>query len=103
MKLAFFGTAVEATEAVSPPNPWYTGVNPYNGAPDLDKAKSLMSKAKQGNVTVTYLNTAGDTISTTMGELIKSQLAPLGISREHREPVRRRMVWQCRQGRLRDT
>ena len=80
VKLAFFGTAVEATEAVSPPNPWYTGVNPYNGAPDLDKAKSLMSKAKQGNVTVTYLNTAGDTISTTMGELIKSQLAPLGIT-----------------------
>ena len=45
VKLAFFGGAVEATEAVSEPNPFYSGVSPYEGAPNIDKAKSLLSQA----------------------------------------------------------
>ena len=43
--LVWYGTAVPATEATAKPSPWYTGVDPYKGGPDLDKAKALLREA----------------------------------------------------------
>ena len=37
-KLVYFTEGSPATEAVSPPNPWYSGADPYKGAPDPEKS-----------------------------------------------------------------
>ena len=79
VKLAFFGSAVAATEAISRPNPFYSGVNPYSGGPDLDKAKSLMSQAGQKNVSVTFVAEAEVPQYTAMAEVLQSQLSQIGI------------------------
>ena len=80
VKLAFFGTAVEATEAISPPNPFYSGVNPYKGGPDLDKARSLMSQAGVSNVDVVMLVQQEVTTYTQIAQVLQSQLAKIGIN-----------------------
>jgi len=79
VKLAFFGTAVEATEPVSPPNPFYSGVDPYKGGPDFDKAKSLMSQAGVSNVDVTILVQQEVPVYTAIAQVLQSQLAKIGI------------------------
>ncbi|MCU1681082.1 MAG: ABC-type dipeptide transport system, periplasmic component [Amycolatopsis sp.] len=80
VKLAFFGTAVEATEAVSAPNPFYSGQNPYQGGPDLDKAKSLLSQAGVKNVDVTVLVEQEAPAYTAIAQVLQSQLAKIGIN-----------------------
>jgi peptide/nickel transport system substrate-binding protein len=45
VKVAFFGQAEEATEAVYSGNPYYTGINAYADGPDYDKAKALLTEA----------------------------------------------------------
>jgi peptide/nickel transport system substrate-binding protein len=45
VKVAFFGQAEEATEAVYSGNPYYTGINAYADGPDYDKAKALLAEA----------------------------------------------------------
>ena len=50
VNLVWFGTAVAATEAVSPPSPWHSGEDPYEGGPDPEKAKSLLKQAGQENL-----------------------------------------------------
>ena len=89
VKLAFFGSAVAATEAISPPNPFYSGVNPYSGGPDLDKAKALMSQAGQKNVSVTFVAEAEVPQYTAMAEVLQSQLSKIGIQ-VHIRPCHRR-------------
>jgi peptide/nickel transport system substrate-binding protein len=80
VKLAFFGTAVEATEPVAKQNPFYSGVNPYEGGPDLDKAKSLMRQAGIKNVDVTFLSQAEVPLYAAIGQVLKSQLSQIGIN-----------------------
>jgi peptide/nickel transport system substrate-binding protein len=80
VKLAFFGNAVEATEPVSPPNPFYSGANPYKGGPDLDKAKSLMRQAGVSNVDVDFLSQQEVPVYTAIGQILQSQLAKIGIN-----------------------
>jgi peptide/nickel transport system substrate-binding protein len=80
VKLAFFGSAVEATEAVSPPNPFYSGVNPYQGGPNLDKAKALMRQAGVANLDVSFIVEQEVPEYTTMGQILQSQLAEIGIN-----------------------
>jgi peptide/nickel transport system substrate-binding protein len=80
VKLAFFGTAVEATEPVAKQNPFYSGVNPYSPGPDLDKAKSLMRQAGVSNVDVVFLSQAEVPLYTSIGQILKSQLAQIGIN-----------------------
>jgi peptide/nickel transport system substrate-binding protein len=80
VKLAFFGSAVEATEAISPPNPFYSGVNPYQGGPDLDKARALMRQAGASNLDVSFLVEQEVPEYATMGQILQSQLAKIGIS-----------------------
>ncbi|GIH21203.1 ABC transporter substrate-binding protein [Rugosimonospora africana] len=80
VKLAFFGAATEATEAVSPPNPFYTGVSPYKGGPDLDKAKSLLSQAKLASTDVTILVEQEDSSYTLIAQILQSQLKKIGLN-----------------------
>jgi peptide/nickel transport system substrate-binding protein len=80
VKLAFFGTAVEATEPIAKQNPFYSGVNPYSGGPDLDKARSLMRQAGVKNVDVSFLSQAEVPLYTAIGQVLKSQLAKIGIN-----------------------
>jgi peptide/nickel transport system substrate-binding protein len=80
VKLAFFGSAVEATEAISPPNPFYSGVNPYQGGPDLDKAKALMRQAGVSNLNVSFIVEQEVPEYATMGQILQSQLAKIGIN-----------------------
>lgn len=80
VKLAFFGTAVEATEPIAKQNPFYSGVNPYAGGPDLDKARSLMRQAGVSNVDVVYLAQTEVPLQTAIGQVLKSQLARIGIN-----------------------
>jgi peptide/nickel transport system substrate-binding protein len=80
VKLAFFGTAAEATEAVCAPNPFFSGVNPYQGGPNLDKAKSLMSQAGVHNVDVSILVQQEVPAYTAIAQVLQSQLAKIGIN-----------------------
>jgi peptide/nickel transport system substrate-binding protein len=45
VQVAFFGQAEEATEAIYSGNPLYTGINPWSGGPDPEKAKALLAEA----------------------------------------------------------
>jgi peptide/nickel transport system substrate-binding protein len=78
--LVWYGTAVAATEATAKPSPWYTGVDPYSGGPDLDKAKSLLREA--GITGTLKVNFAGQPqVGTQMREaqVVQSQLKKIGI------------------------
>jgi peptide/nickel transport system substrate-binding protein len=78
--LLWYGTAVTATEAVSPPSPWYSGVDPYKGGPDYDKAKHLLKQAGHQSLKITYLGQPNIVSQTRTGEILKSQLAKAGIT-----------------------
>ena len=80
VKLAFFGTAAEATEAVCAPNPFFSGQNPYQGGPNLDKAKSLLSQAHVSNVDVSILVQQEVPLYTAIAQVLQSQLAKIGIN-----------------------
>jgi peptide/nickel transport system substrate-binding protein len=43
--VAFFGQADQATEPIYSGNPYFSGVNVWEGGPDYDKAKSLLQEA----------------------------------------------------------
>jgi peptide/nickel transport system substrate-binding protein len=79
-KLLWFGTSVTATEAVSPPSPWYTGIDPYKGAPDPERAKALLKQAGKENLHITYLGQPNVVSQERTGEILKSQLAKAGIT-----------------------
>lgn len=79
VKLVFFGEAVAADEIVSPPNPWYTGANPFKGSPNLDKAKALMRQAGVSNVTVPMTIKAAIPVYGQIAQVVQSQLKEIGI------------------------
>jgi peptide/nickel transport system substrate-binding protein len=79
-KLVWFNTALTATEGVSPPSPWYSGVDPYKGGPDLDKAKSLLKQAGHSNLTINFANQPNVPATQRYALILKSQLAKAGIT-----------------------
>ena len=79
-KLVWFKTAVPATEGVSPPSPWYSGVDPYKGAPDPERAKHLLKQAGHTNLTVKFANQPNVPATQRYGVILKSQLAKVGIT-----------------------
>jgi peptide/nickel transport system substrate-binding protein len=79
VNLVWFGTAVAATEAVSPPNPWHSGENPYDGGPDPDRAKSLLRQAGQENLQVTFAGQPQVATQVRTAEVLRSQFAKAGI------------------------
>lgn len=87
--IVWFGTAVPATEAVSPPNPWHTGINPYDGGPDVDRAMALLREAGQQGLQLTFAGQPQVPTQVRMGEVLQSQLAEAGIEMriENYEPA----------------
>ncbi len=79
-KLVWFGSAVPATEGVSPPSPWYTGIDPYKGGPDIAKAKHLLKQAGHSNLTINFANQPNVPSTTRYAVILKSQLAKAGIT-----------------------
>lgn len=77
--LVWFGTAVAATEAVSPPSPWHSGENPYDGGPDPERAKSLLKQAGRENLQITFAGQPQVATQVRTGEVLRSQLAKGGI------------------------
>lgn len=78
--LVFFGAAVASAEAVSPSAPWYSGVDPYKGGPDLDKARALMRQAGIDTVDVVYLSETDIPQQAAIGQVLQSQLQKIGIN-----------------------
>jgi peptide/nickel transport system substrate-binding protein len=79
VNLVWFGQAESATEAVAPTNPFYSGVDPYKGGPDVDKAKALLKQAGVKDLELVYAGTPQVETQVRMGEILKSQLAKAGI------------------------
>jgi peptide/nickel transport system substrate-binding protein len=79
-KLVYFAQGAPASEAVSSPNPWYSGNNPYKSGPDPEKAKSLLKQAGQENLHVVFVGQANLPTQIRTGEVLKSQLAAAGIT-----------------------
>lgn len=79
VNLVWFGTAVAATEAVSDPNPWFSGENPYEDGPDPERAKSLLKEAGQENLRITFAGQPQVATQVRTGEVLRSQLAKGGI------------------------
>jgi peptide/nickel transport system substrate-binding protein len=80
VNLVWFGTAVPATEATAKPSPWFTGVDPYEGGPDLDKAKALLREAGvQGRLRVNFAGQPQVATQIREAQVIQSQLKKIGI------------------------
>jgi peptide/nickel transport system substrate-binding protein len=77
--LVFFAEGSPLTEAAPPGSPFYSGINPYAGAPDPDKAMSLLKQAGAENLQVNYDGQTDLPTQITIGEILKSQLAKAGI------------------------
>jgi peptide/nickel transport system substrate-binding protein len=78
--LVWYGTSVAATEATADPSPWYTGADPYEGGPDLDKAQALLREA--GITDRLKVNFAGQPQVATQireAQIIQAQLKKIGI------------------------
>jgi peptide/nickel transport system substrate-binding protein len=79
-KLVWFDTAaVSATEAVSPPSPWYTGENPYESGPDLDKARALLREAGHERLEIEFVGQPSASVQIRIAQVLRSQLAKIGI------------------------
>lgn len=81
-KLVYFTAAVPASEPTSPPSPWYTGVDPYKNGPDIAKAKSLLKQAGVRDLRIVFAGNSDLPTQTKTGEILKSQLAKVGIQME---------------------
>jgi peptide/nickel transport system substrate-binding protein len=80
-KIVWFGTAVTATEATSKPSPWYTGINPYKGGPDPDKAKKLLRQAGiKGTLNVVFAAQPQVATQLRTAQVLQSQLKKIGIN-----------------------
>lgn len=78
--LVFFGSAVPSAEAISPDAPWYSGVDPYESGPDLDKAKALMRQAGVDSVDVVFIAETTVPAQAEIGQVLQSQLKKIGIN-----------------------
>ena len=82
-RLVWFGQAANSLEAVSPNNPWYSGVNEYEGAPNLDKAKELLAQAGYADgLTIKFAAQPQVPTQPQVGQLLQQQLKPIGVEVE---------------------
>lgn len=81
VNLVFFGQAAEATECVSNGSPWYTGINPYKGGPNLEKAKALLKEAGYENgFTLEFAGQTQVTTQSRTAEIMRDQFKQAGIT-----------------------
>lgn len=79
-KLVWYGQASGSNEAVSPKHPWYSGVNAYEGAPNIEKAKALLAKAGVADgLTIKFAAQPQVPTQPLVGQLLQQQLAQVGI------------------------
>ena len=78
--LVWQGQASPSADAVSPSNPWYSGVNAYSGAPDLERARALLAEAGYGDGLQIHFAAQPQVPTQPMvGQILQQQLAPIGI------------------------
>jgi peptide/nickel transport system substrate-binding protein len=81
--LVWFDQATSSAEAVSPANPWYSGVNAFEGAPDIEKARALLAQAGYADgLTVKFASQPQVPTQPLVGQVLQQQLAPAGIKLE---------------------
>ncbi len=79
--IAYFGAGEVGIEEVPSGSPWFDGVDPYADAPDVEKAKSLLSDAGYSNgLTVEYLGLPQYPELLKTGEVVREQLKAVGIT-----------------------
>lgn len=80
-QLVWFGQASSSAEAVSPNNPWYSGVNVFEGAPDIERARELLAQAGYPDgLTIKFAAQPQVPTQPLVGQLLQQQLAPAGIT-----------------------
>ena len=85
MKLVYYGSHVVTAEPTPEPSIWATGVNAHKGAPDLAKARQLMTEAGVGGgLSLTYLVKSQVPVLVKTGEILREQLKKVGITLEVR-------------------
>ena len=80
LAVAYFGVGETGSAEVPTGSPWYTSNDPYRGGPDLAKAQRLLHEAGYPNgLTVEYLGLPQYPELLKTGEIVKEQLAQIGI------------------------
>jgi peptide/nickel transport system substrate-binding protein len=80
VNLVWYGQAKPSAECLSPDNPMYSAQNPFNGAPNPQKAKDLLASAGV-ELPVKAIFAAQPQVPTQVqvGQLIQQQLKPVGF------------------------
>jgi peptide/nickel transport system substrate-binding protein len=81
LAVAYFGVGEVGSEEVPTGSSWYTSGDPYRNGPDLNKAQRLLHEAGYPNgITIEYLGLPQYPELLKTGEIIKEQLAQIGIT-----------------------
>jgi peptide/nickel transport system substrate-binding protein len=80
VKVAFFGQAIAATEAINPDNPLYSGVNIWADGPDYERAKSLLAEAGAENLTFSFDGQPQVPTQVKSAQVLQQQLKQAGIT-----------------------
>ena len=79
--IAYSGAGELGVEEVASGSLWFDGEDPYSGAPDVEKAKSLLAQAGYSNgLTVEYLGLPQYPELLKTGEVVREQLKAVGIT-----------------------
>ncbi len=79
-QLAYFGSGEIGIEEVPSGSPWFDGVQPYEAAPDVAKAKDLLAQAGYADgLSVEYLGLPQYPELLKTGEVVRDQLKAVGI------------------------
>lgn len=79
VKVAFFGQADTATEAISKENPYYSGVNLYQDGPDYDRAKALLKEAGAEGLEFSFDGQPQVPTQVKSAQVLQQQLSRAGI------------------------
>jgi peptide/nickel transport system substrate-binding protein len=80
VKVAFFGQAIPATEAINPDNPLYSGVNAWADGPDYERAKALLAEAGMENLTFSFDGQPQVPTQVKSAQVLQQQLERAGIT-----------------------
>jgi len=81
LQLAYSGVGEVANEEVATGNAWHSGSTAYDAAPDLAKAKQLLTESGfDVNTKITYLGLPQYPELLRSGEILKDNLAKIGIN-----------------------
>jgi peptide/nickel transport system substrate-binding protein len=80
VKVAFFGQAIAATEAINPDNPLYSGVNIWADGPDYDRAKALLAEAGKEGLTFSFDGQPQVPTQVKSAQVLQQQLERAGIT-----------------------